>query len=161
MGETMLCGVHSRPLALRKLPSLKLASCRSARVFTSQQDQAQCVASSKRRRHRRTFTSDFVGVHRESSGGRLRASITIQNKVIQLGNFATEVEAALAYDEVARPLGRRTNFTDSGSRIHVQKTNSSMFHGVSWNTEKMRWKSGITVRGEKIFLGYFEDEESA
>ena len=41
----------------------------------------------------------------------------------------------------------------------VNKT--SRFTGVTWNKRDKRFKAQIKVRGKKIFLGNFKDEESA
>lgn len=38
---------------------------------------------------------------------------------------------------------------------------SSQYKGVSWSTEKSKWRAQIVVRPKSIHLGYFDDEESA
>lgn len=38
---------------------------------------------------------------------------------------------------------------------------SSRFKGVNWKKERSKWRAGITVKGQIIFLGYFESEELA
>ena len=45
-----------------------------------------------------------------------RAQILVDGKGIYIGSFKSEIEAALAYDERARQLGRRTNFENSSQR---------------------------------------------
>lgn len=47
-------------------------------------------------------TSRFKGVHKPTGSNTFRASIQIEGKKIQLGSFADEIDAALAYNEAAR-----------------------------------------------------------
>jgi hypothetical protein len=58
-----------------------------------------------------TLKSQYIGVHPSRNGtGTWTAQISVGNEIQHLGSFATEVEAAVAYDAIARPLGRPTNF---------------------------------------------------
>jgi hypothetical protein len=63
-------------------------------------------------------TSGFKGVS-PVRGGRWRASISVQNRGVNLGQFATAEEAAHVYDEAARQLHgvwARLNFPRDGER---------------------------------------------
>ena len=69
-------------------------------------------------RNRRSFagsTSRYCGVGWRASRGVWRARITIEGREMSLGHFASEIEAALSYDEAARrwfgPYAR-LNFPD-------------------------------------------------
>jgi hypothetical protein len=58
-----------------------------------------------------TLKSQYIGVHPSRNGtGTWTAQISVGNEIQHLGCFATEVEAAVAYDARARLLGRQTNF---------------------------------------------------
>lgn len=52
----------------------------------------------------------FRGVSYHKNNRRWVAQIKINGKVEFLGNFASDVDAAEAFDKKARPLGRQTNF---------------------------------------------------
>ena len=64
------------------------------RIATPQQNQCNS------RKHKRG-TSTFKGVSRNRDSGRWRAYIVKDRKQINLGSFATELEAADAYDKAA------------------------------------------------------------
>lgn len=53
-------------------------------------------------------TSEFRGVVK--SGNKWKAAINISKKMIHLGSFENEEDAARKYDEAAAPLGRAVNF---------------------------------------------------
>lgn len=58
----------------------------------------------RRKRH-----SKYIGVTRNA--GSWKAQIKIgRGKVLSIGTFPSELEAAQAYDEEARPRGRKVNF---------------------------------------------------
>jgi hypothetical protein len=62
---------------------------------------------------------------------------------------------------------RRKNLRNCSpsQNIHNQRVRSgeksSRFKGVSWSTEKGKWRAQIIVRPKSIHLGYFDDEEDA
>lgn len=52
-----------------------------------------------------------------------------------------------------------TNANNQANRISAVGT--SRFKGVSWNTQKQKWRATIYREGRTIFLGYFDSEEEA
>ena len=40
-------------------------------------------------------------------------------------------------------------------------TDSSKYKGVAWNKEVKKWRVILGYKGERKFLGYFEDEKTA
>ena len=59
------------------------------------------------------YASIYVGVHRNK--GSWLARIKVHGKYENLGTFATQKEAALAFDRRARQVGRGTNFRKDGT----------------------------------------------
>ena len=54
-------------------------------------------------------TSKFRGVYRAKNNSKFQACITVLGVQNNLGSFETEIEAALAYNNIAKPLGRKLN----------------------------------------------------
>lgn len=91
---------------------------------------ATATQNARNARKRKHGTSKYKGVCKDlSRGGRLtwRARIRVDLKLIHLGRFTVEEEAALAYDEAARRLHGEfacVNFPigDEGSALHFGST---------------------------------------
>lgn len=90
---------------------------------------------------------------------------------LSLGTFASEIEAALAFDAMAiqtRGEFAATNFprqdTLSYLRLSPQISRSrapryvSKFQGVSWRKDAKLWHSQIIVNRKNIHLGYFKSK---
>ena len=60
-----------------------------------------------------TYASIYVGVHKHK--GKWQALIKVGGTLEPHGTFATQKEAALAFDRRARQLGRGTNFRKDGT----------------------------------------------
>ena len=54
----------------------------------------------------------FRGVSFHKAINRWIAQIKVDSKVIFLGSFENDIDAAKAFDEAARPLGRECNFAN-------------------------------------------------
>ena len=72
-------------------------------------------------------SSRYVGVCKRKAGGwGARIWIPKLKKLEYLGNYTTEEEAARAYDERARPLGKRCNFPpETQATIDLTQASSS------------------------------------
>jgi len=78
------------------------------------------------------------------------------------GPFATELEAAHAYDAAAGPLNRPVNFPAPASgQKQATKDSASKFRGVCWHKPAKRWTASITKSGKNVHLGYFATQEEA
>ena len=104
---------------------------------------------------------------RETNRYRARYKDTDGNEKT-VGSFATEEEAAHAYNDKLRALGldsvRRMNAVDEQGRLVAKPKASSSFYGVSWNRGKKKWST--YVKGQHLgdkgqHLGDFDDETAA
>lgn len=88
-------------------------------------------------------------------------------------------KTVLMHREIAGVLGLKIDHWD-GDGLNNQRANlrpannsqnssnrqklsgySSKFKGVSWNSQKRKWKAGLRIWGTAIFLGYHDVEEAA
>ena len=105
-----------------------------------------------------------------------RAQISKNKKKKYIGCFATEEEAARAYDEEAALLGRKVNFPDEwegdeneseDERIILRRQRAapkdSTLIGVHRSTkgEKNPWVAQISKGGKCYYLGCYQTEEEA
>jgi len=51
--------------------------------------------------------------------------------------------------------------TESNRNVSKRRTNTSGVTGVSWYKRKKKWCAEISVRGERISLGYFNKKQAA
>ena len=51
--------------------------------------------------------------------------------------------------------------SENGQNRKINKNSTSGMTGVSWHIKTAKWRAYITVMGNKVFLGYFDDLQSA
>ena len=110
------------------------------------------------------FTSKYVGVTWSKSNSNWRAQILIDSKNRYLGAFASEEEAARAFDTVAARWDKPVNFPRGGQVAAAKKDHPriiSLYRGVCWDVKTRKWVSRISLKSKRHILGYFVDEEDA
>jgi hypothetical protein len=131
---------------------------------------------------KRKNSSKFKGVSWNSVYNKWRAQLCVGSKVMSLGQFTDEIEAALKYDEAAAAHGKSVNFPrGTTSLVHNPKSTNatgdheealsadcnglqsykSRYIGVSWNKRRKKWDSKIRLQGKSSYLGSFTDEREA
>lgn len=119
--------------------------------------------NSRNRRKIKAGRSIYKGVMPRPEHGSFKARIRIDGKLINLGSYATEKDAALAYDVAAREhFGEyaRLNFPDESivpSPVH--RTSEAGFIGV---VERYgRFRSRIRIGDKLVCLGNYSSAEEA
>lgn len=102
------------------------------------------------------------GVH-ATDNGQWAAQIHIMGKMIYLGRYATEEDAARAYDlKVFETYGNDAifNFPDRLHEPPPQKLGwKNKYKGV--RLDKGKWTACIFINGDRLYLGRFETEQQA
>jgi hypothetical protein len=114
-------------------------------------------------------TSQFKGVKSATPQEGWYAAIYIDGKTRYLGRFATEVDAALAYDVAARKaFGRLSalNFPEIDTltpprQMPPKVAKTSKYRGVTRLKNSDRWAAQITIDGKRRCLGRFASEADA
>jgi hypothetical protein len=131
----------------------------------SRQDNAKNKGKAKRQ----GITSQFKGVSLIKSTGAWRATITIDGKNTNLGHYATERDAAIAYDIAAVKYHGEfaaLNFPETASeneppKVFVSPRGKSQYMGVTWYDRYGKWLARIGKGNQRRFLGYFDLENEA
>jgi hypothetical protein len=120
----------------------------------------------KAKRHGAKTSASFKGVWHEHQ--LWSAAICVNNKNLYLGLYATEIDAAHAYDAAARTHHGEfacLNFPDfSGDYPYSRKSptvSTSQYRGVSFEQRRSSWKAATMVKGKSFHLGYFTSELDA
>lgn len=98
-------------------------------------------------------------------GGGYQASITADRKVLYIGFFTREEDAARAYNEMAlKHFGEFAKLNNveqlEHSVIKEKRSKASSYQGVT-RDGKGRWKARKSIGGKRYYLGLFKSEESA
>jgi hypothetical protein len=102
-----------------------------------------------------------------------RAQISIGGKIVGLGYYMGEDEAAREYDRAAlrrSGLSTMTNFPASdytneppqdGATTLGGEPLTSKFNGVYWNLKAKKWRAQIRIGNKKVYLGLYMEEDAA
>lgn len=99
-------------------------------------------------------TSKYTGVYWNKNKNKWMAQINFKRKVIGLGSFDLEIDAANAYQKALKELNEGLDLNIIYPR---RRRMSSKFVGVSWNKKRKKW---VATYKEK-YLGYFDTETEA
>jgi len=114
----------------------------------------------------------YVGVKWDRRHKQWRSSVVVDGKQEALGLFASEIDAAKAYDAAAAKHNKPLNFVggadpgdgsaaSSGDVSQRNKPVSSNYVGVSFNRKNQKWLTQITESGKQVYLGSFNTELEA
>ena len=96
------------------------------------------------------LTSKYRGVHYHKRSGKWRAQIQLNGKRVSIGSFATQEEAARAYDQRAREAqGARAklNFPNCPQEgLSAAVAASSGYRGVCLSKRDQKWLAQVSVR---------------
>lgn len=93
-------------------------------------------------------SSEFIGVFFNKK--KWFASIWFKKRLIHLGSFDIEIEAANAYQKALKEIEQGLDL----NVIYPKKVNSSQYIGISWDKQKRKW----IAKYKKKFLGRFDTE---
>jgi group I intron endonuclease len=113
-------------------------------------------------------SSKYVGV-RLIRSGHWRVAIVHKGKSISLGIYATEEEAAIAYNRAALLyFGEEANLNNVEDREifpltkrQKDKNSSSKYHGVTYCNRDKNWKAHIYYDGRTHYIKAFKNEIDA
>mmetsp|Transcript_7719 Transcript_7719/g.25597 ORF Transcript_7719/g.25597 Transcript_7719/m.25597 type:complete len:378 (+) Transcript_7719:24-1157(+) len=130
-------------------------------AHAAQESTATAVAATTTATTTATKVKSYHGVSFNKAAGRWQARILYRDKVHSLGYFASDREAALAWDLEARKQGRQKfNFPREGE-VGFEKRAANKFRGVCFHKGMRKWQAQITRNGTRYALGYFDKEEMA
>lgn len=121
----------------------------------------------------KTTYSKWKGVSKSCGDGTWRAYIQCDGKPIRLGVYATEIEAARAYNDAATRLfgqfallndvsaGEFHRIPKGNKRMHNGHPVSSRFRGVTWNKRLRKWIAQSRNGKQTKHIGVFINEEDA
>jgi group I intron endonuclease len=119
-----------------------------------------------KRKNRDNCLSKYHGVSFHKRDKLWTTQIIYNNKSIWLGQFETEIEAAIMYDKKSIELfGDKAllNFDKEFSQNFVLniKKDTSKYRGVTWNSRDKAWYAYIGKNYKSYYIGYFHNEIEA
>lgn len=144
----------------------KLNNCRANLRISTRNQNARNL-----RRHKQ-FSSRFKGVSWNARQSMWYARIQVNRKTIHLGQFSSEIQAALAYNEAAlqhfgeyASLNQITEDMPDNVRYRQGKafrtSHTSPYRGVSFSRSSQSWVANIMVKRQHIHVGNFPTQEEA
>ncbi len=133
--------------------------------------EATVVENMRNRRSKGTSTSKHKGVNQRGASGQFRAAIHVGDKIIALGTFETEEDAAVAYNIAAKKYhGAFANLnkvdTPEGyepkrHKHHKTPKQSSIYRGVCFVKDSGNWQASLRVDNKTKHIGTYKTEEDA
>lgn len=133
-----------------------------SKEYSGRQDDGESAHGARREQGLASYRGLYRGVDYVKSTGKFRARIKVQSAKKDLGRFDTAEEAARAYDEMARTLGRTNlNFPAGGEQQQVREVEKpARYIGVRGMKSGM-FQARITHNDKEVRLGMFETAEEA
>lgn len=107
----------------------------------------------------------------DESRGYWKAQIIVDGKVIYLGSYPTDRDAAAAYNDAAtKHFGEFARLNDltltasnlkSSERLQVARSSPSGFKGVTFDTARNRWMAQLVFKGVTYLKKRFKTAEEA
>lgn len=121
------------------------------------------------RRSKGTKTSVYKGVSQRGISNQWRAYIHVKDKVLHLGTFGSEIDAAASYNIAALKYhGEFANLNKikyDGIPVKIKTfkipNTSSKYRGVCYVKKNNLWQASITKNNKLICLGLFDNETDA
>ena len=120
----------------------------------------------------RGYTSAYRGVHWNKKARRWICNITVDGKPKYVGSFTSEKDAARAWNDRAREMGREdlndVSEDEDEDEDEVEDDEeveergyTSAYRGVHWVKSNRRWRASVWVDGKTKHLGTFTSEKAA
>ncbi len=103
---------------------------------------------------RKGGTSEFIGVHWHKKSCKWYSAINFKSRVIHLGSFDLEIDAAKAYQKA---LGELNAGLDLNDVYPIGRKNASKYYGVCWVKKERKWKATY----KRKYIGSFNTELEA
>ena len=149
---------------------------RNGNKFDNRRQNLRLCTNSQNQANRQVSTgkSKFKGViwqRRSDSNGFWKAQITVQKKVVYLGSYLTDLDAARAYNVAATEhFGEFAHLNDltltpsaltSSERKQVKRTSPSGFKGVTFDSNRGKWAAQLIFKGVSYLRKRFDTAEAA
>lgn len=108
--------------------------------------------------------SGGYAAYREGTGKRKRIWLhrEVMKRILNRSLKADEIADHINLNKLDNRRENLRKATRSQNEANkVIKRGKSKFRGVSWDKNRKKWKTIITVNKKQKFLGYFDDEEEA
>jgi AP2-like factor (euAP2 lineage) len=119
-------------------------------------------------RPRKNSTSQYKGVYWSSYHQKWAAHIHVSGRKVYIGRYATQREAALAYNDAAEEhfgeYARLNEIIDDPNDTPVAEPRppkTASYRGVCWDSQRSMWMAKIQVNKRTVNLGRFTDELEA
>ncbi len=123
----------------------------------------------RNRRSSGTKTSIYKGVNQKGTSGQYKANIHANGKLMHIGTYGTEIEAAMAYNiEAKKIFGEFANLNKIDNEVVPKKVKfpktpgrSSKYKGVCLVKKTNRWQAAGRINGKITYVGVYPCELSA
>lgn len=106
--------------------------------------------------------SGYRGVSWREETGKWHARITIDGKIVLLGDFRNKEDAVEARKAAELEWSKHRIPKRSNSRsVEPRSDNTSGHPGVQWRKDNKKWRAVLTIGGIRVRLGEFANKDDA